>query len=158
MTFAELFNEAQNILHEDNPVSDWQASDGQNTHSFSNDEFAAALNKLREKQRELHGQQAKTHQEYLNLLNNMLGGRPGATYNPKASQAAGKRWPSVEAMMADLAKQKAAAAPKPVDRAARKAEIEAELDIIRGRVPTPKGYTVDPLRAKKLMQELKQLT
>lgn len=71
-----------------------------------------------------------------------------------------KHWSSIEAMMADLAKQKAAMppAPKPVDPARRKAEIEAELDIIRGRKPTPKGYVVDPLRAKKLMIELKQLS
>lgn len=139
-------------------MSDWQATNSSGTHSFNNDEFINAARKLQEKYRNVQGQDAKTHQQYLNLLNNMLGGRPGAAYNPKASQAAGKRWPSVEAMMADLAKQRAAAAPRPVDRAARKAEIEAELDIIRGRVPTPKGYTVDPLRAKKLMQELKQLT
>jgi hypothetical protein len=48
-----------------------------------------------------------------------------------------------------LAKQ-----PSPVNR---RQEIERELDIIRGRVPTPKGYRVDSLRVKRLMQELKQL-
>lgn len=39
----------------------------------------------------------------------------------------------------------------------RIAAIEHELDIIRGRIPTPKGYVVNPLRIKELMTELKQL-
>lgn len=45
-----------------------------------------------------------------------------------------------------------------LDPVARKAEIEHELDIIRGRIPTPYGYKIYPLRIKKLMIELKQLT
>lgn len=45
-----------------------------------------------------------------------------------------------------------------LDPVARKAEIEHELDIIRGRISTPYGYKIDPLRIKKLMIELKQLT
>lgn len=36
-------------------------------------------------------------------------------------------------------------------------EINNELDIIRGIVPTPKGYKVDLKRAKELMVELKRL-
>lgn len=36
-------------------------------------------------------------------------------------------------------------------------EINDELDIIRGRVPTPKGYKVDLGRTKALMAELKKL-
>jgi hypothetical protein len=31
------------------------------------------------------------------------------------------------------------------------ANIDDELDIIRGRVPTPQGYTVEPSRMKALM-------
>lgn len=136
-------------------MADWQATNSGGTHSFSNEEFAAAVRNLQEKYRTAQGQEAETHRQYINLLNNMLGGRPGPGY--QQAKAATKRWPSIDAMMADLAKQKAAAKPKPVDPVARRAEIEAELDIIRGRVPTPKGYKVDPLRAKKLMQELNQL-
>ena len=37
-------------------------------------------------------------------------------------------------------------------------KINAELDILRGRVPTPKGYKIDINRAKELMAELKELT
>lgn len=48
-------------------------------------------------------------------------------------------------------------ATMPVDTETRKREINSELDIIRGRVPTPKGYTVNPGRVKDLMAELKQL-
>lgn len=47
--------------------------------------------------------------------------------------------------------------PKIVDKAARIQEIETELDIIRGRVPTPKGYTIDPDKVKTLVKELKEL-
>lgn len=39
----------------------------------------------------------------------------------------------------------------------RRKQINDELDIIRGVIPTPKGYTIDPRRAKALMVELKQL-
>lgn len=39
----------------------------------------------------------------------------------------------------------------------RRKQIHDELDIIRGRVPTPAGYKVDPLRVKELMRELKSL-
>jgi hypothetical protein len=55
----------------------------------------------------------------------------------------------------------AAAAPikkTPVTKETRIKQINEELDIIRGRVPTPKNYTVNPLRAKALMAELKQLS
>ncbi len=41
--------------------------------------------------------------------------------------------------------------------AKRIAEINKELDIIRGVVPTPKGYTINLSRAKELMAELKRL-
>jgi hypothetical protein len=37
-------------------------------------------------------------------------------------------------------------------------EINFELDIIKGRVPTPKGYVIDKTLAKKLMAELQELT
>lgn len=36
-------------------------------------------------------------------------------------------------------------------------QINNELDIIRGVVPTPKGYVIDIKKAKRLMEELKTL-
>lgn len=42
-------------------------------------------------------------------------------------------------------------------RVQRIQDINDELDVIRGRVPTPKGYKVDLDRARNLMAELKQL-
>lgn len=42
-------------------------------------------------------------------------------------------------------------------REQRVAEINDELDIIRGVKPTPKGYRVDVRRTKQLMAELKEL-
>ena len=45
----------------------------------------------------------------------------------------------------------------PPDKATRLRQINTELDIIRGRVPTPPGYKIDPRRIKQLMAELKQL-
>ena len=48
-------------------------------------------------------------------------------------------------------------APPVINPEARRAEIEEELDIIRGRIPTPKGYRVDPSRIKALMLELREL-
>lgn len=72
------------------------------------------------------------------------------------------RWQSLEQMNAALSKQRAAkpSPPRPntnVDPVTRRAEIEAELDIIRGRTPTPKGYRVDAGKIKALMTELAQL-
>lgn len=51
------------------------------------------------------------------------------------------------------------APPQPVvpDKDIRIRQINDELDILRGRRPTPKGYRVNALRAKELMAELKQL-
>lgn len=43
------------------------------------------------------------------------------------------------------------------DNQKRMIEINSELDILRGVVPTPKGYHVDINRAKELMTELKKL-
>jgi hypothetical protein len=36
-------------------------------------------------------------------------------------------------------------------------EINNELDILRGRIATPKGYTINIARAKELMIELQEL-
>jgi hypothetical protein len=52
---------------------------------------------------------------------------------------------------------KTAEPKKAVDPKVRRVEIERELDIIRGVSPTPKGYKVDPRKAKALMIELKEL-
>lgn len=129
-------------------MADWQASDGTTTHSFSNNDFMAAVHKLK---KQLSDSQTADHIEYLRFLNNAFGQSPQSKTPPK--------WKSVDDMMAALKTQKVAQAPpKPMDPVARRKEIETELDIIRGRVPTPKGYTINPLRVKKLMQELKQLT
>lgn len=43
-------------------------------------------------------------------------------------------------------------------RQARIQEIDKELDILRGRVPTPPGYRINMARAKKLMKERSKLT
>jgi hypothetical protein len=42
-------------------------------------------------------------------------------------------------------------------KAKRIEEINAELDILRGVVPTPANYNFEPSRAKELMAELKRL-
>jgi hypothetical protein len=39
----------------------------------------------------------------------------------------------------------------------RYTEIEKELDILRGRIPTPPGYIIDKSKAKSLMAELKKI-
>ena len=44
-----------------------------------------------------------------------------------------------------------------VDPQQRIRDIESELDIIRGTVPTPTGYTVDRSRVKSLVKEPEQL-
>ena len=51
---------------------------------------------------------------------------------------------------------KKAAATK-VDPKQRMKEIEDELDIIRGVVPTPAGYTVDRRNVRRLVRELQEL-
>jgi hypothetical protein len=68
------------------------------------------------------------------------------------------RFSSIEELNQALHKQKVVrpATPK-VSPEVRKKEIEDELDIIRGVVPTPRGYKVNPLRIKQLMAELSQL-
>lgn len=50
-----------------------------------------------------------------------------------------------------------AAMRAPVDVRERIVAINEELDIIRGRVPTPKGYKVNVRHAKALMDELNKL-
>lgn len=47
---------------------------------------------------------------------------------------------------------------QPIDKTTRIQQINAELDIIRGRVPTPPSYKINAGRIKQLMTELKQLT
>jgi hypothetical protein len=47
--------------------------------------------------------------------------------------------------------------PLPPDPKVRIAEIDKELDIIRGIIPTPKGYKIDPRKAKALMVERAEL-
>lgn len=69
-------------------------------------------------------------------------------------------WQNLAQMNAALAAQRAREAankPKPVDKPTRIKEIEAELDIIRGRVPTPKGYTINKSKVRSLLIELKEL-
>lgn len=44
-----------------------------------------------------------------------------------------------------------------VDPGQRLVEIDRELDIVRGVVATPKGYKVDPRKAKALMAERARL-
>jgi|SRR5882724_1067017 len=128
-------------------MADWQASDGNTTHSFSNDEFIAAINKLRNEQK-------KGASHLADELEHLMG-ISGAS--PK-QQPATPHWKNLDEMIAALETQKVAQTSKPVDPIKRRAEINTELDIIRGRIPTPKDYKIDPLRVKKLMQELKQLT
>lgn len=48
--------------------------------------------------------------------------------------------------------------PKPVDKVTRMAQIEVELNIIKGITPTPRGYKIDKTNIKILIKELKQLT
>ena len=66
-------------------------------------------------------------------------------------------WSSLAEMNAALQKQREAQKPKPIDKDRRRAEIQRELDIIRGILPTPAGYTVDPDNIKRLMTELRNL-
>lgn len=80
----------------------------------------------------------------------------GMTDATQAAERPIPQWHSLAEMNQDLQKVRERIPAKP-DPVKRKADIETELDIIRGRVPTPPGYIVDPLRTKKLMQELKAL-
>lgn len=56
-----------------------------------------------------------------------------------------------------FAPPKPSSPPRAIDKAARRKEIEAELDIVRGIVPTPKGYKVDQRHIKAIMIELRGL-
>ena len=65
-----------------------------------------------------------------------------------------KKWGSIEEMMADIKKLPKKEPPSPLTLE----QIYEELDIIRGRKPTPPGYSVRPERMKELMQRRKELT
>lgn len=80
-------------------------------------------------------------------------------FGVNTEQSAAPKFKNIEEMMAALAKRKHAIpdAPKPVSPEQRIKDIEAELDIYRGRVPTPKGFKSDPSKVKALMAELKKL-
>lgn len=67
------------------------------------------------------------------------------------------KWNNLAEMNAYLRAHPPKPRPKPKSPAQRKLEIERELDIIRGRVPTPKGYKIDPRKIKSLMQEYRSL-
>lgn len=89
------------------------------------------------------------------LLNNLR----GAT---RPVQEAPPKWNTIQEMMAYMKAHPPTGKTKPAvpkkDPEYRRREIEYELDIIRGRVPTPPGYQVDTSKVKDLMAELKQLT
>jgi hypothetical protein len=67
------------------------------------------------------------------------------------------KFSSLAQLNAALQKQRQAKKAKPVDKKQRRAQIERELDIIRGVVPTPTGYRVEPGKIKALMKELNNL-
>lgn len=103
----------------------------------------------------------------LDQLRNILGSA-GTNYSqgigsqkigapPKAGRAPFASLGELNAALGAKRKAEEAAKPKPVDRPKRIKEIEAELDIIRGVVPTPKGYTIDKTRIRSLLAELKEL-
>lgn len=83
-------------------------------------------------------------------------GPPPADQNPVPPKKA-PNWGSVDEMMRDLAKLPKTPAKPKIDKPTRITQIEKELDIIRGRVPTPAGYKVDAGKVKGLMTELRQL-
>lgn len=133
-------------------LGDWKAN-GQGVGS----ELLDALNRLAQTQ-------ATVDNEYKRMLDELLGvsGQPRTSTQPGASfNTHPPKWSNIAEMNAALAAKKKAQAnrapPKPIDKAARIKTIEDELDIIRGRVPTPKGFKVDASRVKDLMLELKQL-
>lgn len=67
------------------------------------------------------------------------------------------KWNNIEEMNRYIKAHPPKARPKPKSPEVRRAEIERELDIIRGRIPTPKGFKVDAGKVKRLMTELRQL-
>lgn len=83
-------------------------------------------------------------------LGNQLGGQGFFNQAPP-------KWSNLAEMNAYIKAHPPKAKPKPIDKATRIRQIEEELDIIRGRVPTPKGYKVDATKVKDLMIELRKL-
>lgn len=84
----------------------------------------------------------------------------GTLGQQQATQQQPRQFGSIAELNAALAAQRKAQEarkPKPVDKPTRIAEIEHELDICRGIIPTPKGYKVDTSKVKSLVAELKQL-
>jgi hypothetical protein len=79
---------------------------------------------------------------------------PFNTYDPFRNQ----KKPSSLADLVDRVHKIIYEDDPPVNKETRVKQINEELDILRGRVPTPPNYKVDPLRAKALMKELKQLS
>lgn len=105
------------------------------------------------------------HIEKLEALRNAFQGfdanpQQGIGGQTLGGQGTRPKWSSIEEMNAALTAQRKAqeaARPKPVDKAARLQEIEHELDIIRGVVPTPRGYTIDKAKIRGLIKELEGL-
>lgn len=134
-----------------------------NQDSFEN-LYSQFVYAARQAQQNAQNARSSAAQDYLNQLNGwkangtQLGGNPrfggfrGFTKDGRAPN-----WGSVEEMLADLNKLPKTPKAKPIDKATRIQEIETELDIIRGRVPTPKGYKVDASKVKSLMIELREL-
>lgn len=115
--------------------------------------------------RAVKAEQRMRLEELRNLFNGWeADGRPVANGQPLTrpqTQSTYKthppKWSNLAEMNAYIKAHPPAAKPRTRSPETRRAEIEHELDIIRGRIPTPKGYSIDPGRIKELVQELKQL-
>lgn len=108
----------------------------------------------------LKAQQDAAWTKYKQELDNLLGinGRAKRAY--QGTFNTNNPFANLNQMNEALKQKRAQTINKPkttIDPAARRKEIERELDIIRGRIPTPKGYSVNPSRVKDLMLELKKL-
>lgn len=108
----------------------------------------------------------QAHQERLGQLRNAFQGftadgqHIGSQYGKLGGQGTAPRWNNIAEMNAALgAQQQARQAykPKPIDKPTRIKQIEQELDIIRGIVPTPKGYKIDKSNIRALVKELAEL-
>jgi hypothetical protein len=109
---------------------------------------------------QLNQAQAERLQAFRDILNGTQGF--GTNVNENKNRNNAKKFASLADMNAALAAQRAAAAkPRPappvINKDARLKQVEHELDIIRGVVPTPRGYKIDKSHVKELLSERNEL-
>lgn len=127
---------------------------------LSSDEYAKLFqDAMNRAQARYHARQQQAQRPFQSVFDSIFNEEDIRKASAPAGGATTVPFRSLDEMMGrlDQVKDRIRPVKPPISREERIHQIEQELDIIRGRVPTPQGYVVNIGRAKELMIELKRL-